>query len=125
MKKDEREERLLKIFTRFKSRIESEFAVQNATVYAFSENQAKCIVGEKIENMVLERYIAYSTTMLLRSPVGLQEDKSYKSRMITQFYVADMIYLIVISSYQLEAFSQATKHIIDDVLKLQKEVESI
>lgn len=125
MKKDEREERLLKIFTRFKSRIESEFAVQNATVYAFSENQAKCIVGEKIENMVLERYIAYSTTMLLRSPVGLQEDKSYKSRMITQFYVADMIYLIVISSYQLEALSQATKHIIEDVLKLQKEVESI
>ena len=130
MKKEvcERNEKINNIFIKFKSRIMCEFPVHDVTVYMFSksESNGSLIIGEKIEVMVLERYISYSNTVVLCSPIGIQEaDKKYKSRLITQIKIKDELYLLVISSYQMEAFKGVTKNIINDILKVRRDGEAI
>ncbi|MBE6852685.1 MAG: hypothetical protein E7505_04330 [Ruminococcus sp.] len=121
--KDEKSIKIKEIFERLKLKIESEYSAQNVTVYMLDGYEVNCIVGEKIDNTVIERYMSYSNTMLLRSPVGLQEDKAFKSRVVTQIKIKEKIYLIVISSYKLEAFKQDISFMIEDIVNAGKEGE--
>ena len=108
--RDEKTIKIKEIFDRLKMKIESEYSAQNVTVYMISSDNVFCIIGDRVESMVIERYMSYSNTMLLRSPVGLQEDKAFKSRIVTQIKIRDEIYLIIISSYKLEAFKQDVRN---------------
>lgn len=123
--KDDKKEKFKEIFSKFQTKIEKDYSAQNITVYMISSDDVSCIIGDKVEDMIIERYMSYSNTMLLRSPVGLQEDRAYKSRIVTQVKIGDDIFLIVISSYKLEAFKQDIKKIIEDVLEVRKEGELI
>ena len=123
--RDEKTIKIKEIFDRLKMKIESEYSAQNVTVYMISLDNVFCIIGDRVESMVIERYMSYSNTMLLRSPVGLQEDKAFKSRIVTQIKIRDEIYLIIISSYKLEAFKQDMSGIIEDILNVKKEGELI
>lgn len=129
MKKNDGTEKILKIFTKFSDRTKSEYAVHDVTVYIYSLSESKLnmICGQKVENTVLEKYLSYDNTIVLRSPVGLKEASHFRSRMITQFRLSDVIYLIIISSYQIEAFKKASaSNIINDIINnVQKECETI
>ena len=122
--KDERIVKIKGIFNRLKDKLESEYSATGVTVYMIdTDKNIMCITGDKIENMVIERYLSYCNTMLLRSPVGLQEDKVFKSRIVTQLKINGDVYLIIISSYKLEAFKQDMPVIIEYILDVKKEGE--
>ncbi len=122
---DEKREKNNKIFEKFKAKVMSEFSVNDVAVYVFSEDDlnGSILIGKEIDTISLEKYISYSNTVLLCAPAGLQNDDNiYKSRLITQIKICDAVYLIVMSSCQMEAFKGSTaKNIIDDIIKLVKE----
>lgn len=128
MKRKDKDDYSLKIkdiFYEFSLKNENEFGSQSTVVYRISTDSAECLIGDPLETMVIERYMSYENTVIIRSPVGLQEDKIYKSRIITQIEIKNIVYLIVISSYKLEAFKQDIQKIIERLKGIKKEGEYI
>ncbi len=128
MKKNDGSEEIMKIFMKFSDKTKSEYAVHDVTAYKYNliESKLNIICGQKVEDTVLEKYISFDNTVVLRSPVGIKEAPHFRSRMITQFRLSNIIYLIIISSYQIEAFKKTSaSNIISDIINVQKECETI
>lgn len=87
--------------------LKNDLNVAAYTVYTYtqaSHTDIKYLMGDIIAHTEFEHYLSYAGTTILVNPVGLIDGDIYKSRMITQLYICGNRYLIVLSSFAMEAF---------------------
>lgn len=114
-----------RIFKEVSSRIKSEFNAAAISVYFYrsdSSENIQRIYGADIENKItIERYCSFSNTIILVSPTGIEENKTFKSRLITRFIANDITYMVSISSYAMETFKGKNSFYILQLLKNMQE----
>lgn len=98
------------IFKRIDSCVKDLYPVNASSVYAFDDSGHRLLYGEKLEdNIIIDRYMSFSNTVLMINPTGISENEKYKSRVITQVRKNNTVYLMVFSSIQYEAFRDAER----------------
>lgn len=106
------------IFRKFFQKIKTDYNVACMSVYVCENGVIRKFVGEPLENnVVIEQYSSFSHTVVVSSPVGLQDNLKFKSRFITNFKISEISYMICLSSYAFETFRNSQK-IIDKTNKL-------
>ena len=109
------------IFKSFATKANATFNVATLSVYAYekgSDKEAVFIFGKKIESSVVnERYCCFSSSVVLTNPVGLPEAPEYKSRLVTRLFVNKTAFVVVFSSFALEAFKRGNAERILEMLK--------
>ena len=105
------------VFKRIDSCIKDLYPVNASSVYVFDNSGHQLLYGEKLEdNIIIDRYMSFSNTVIMINPTGISENEKYKSRVITQLRKNNTVYLIVFSSIQFEAFRDAER-LVDLILK--------
>ncbi len=85
----------------------NELNVAAFSLYIYSQSgycDIEYLMGDKLDHVIYEHYLSYSGTTILVNPEGLTDGEVYKSRMITQLYIDDVRYVIILSSFAMEAF---------------------
>jgi hypothetical protein len=99
--------------------IKSEIHSADVGVYEVQEDYfLKVLLGEELNRLVTERYLALSETTIFSNPLGISDNSKYMNRMVTTFYCDNHKYLLIVSSYALEKFeNKTTVEIILDIIK--------
>lgn len=99
----------------FLRRLMTEFSVRKYSIYYGSENGLEMHLGIPVPEILIERYLSYRCTMITTELDGY--------RLITQIWVHDRVYLLVL--YSDENFSDTDIcYILNDVAALQKELQA-
>ncbi|MEG0614207.1 MAG: hypothetical protein RR540_00510 [Oscillospiraceae bacterium] len=121
--------KIIKIFKEFLIRVKSEFNISDFSVYTYNQTQSNNIyqlVGENCgTDVILVKYYSFPTTTVIVNPIGLNEAKEYKSRLISRFIIGDTNYMICLSSFAMEAFKDGEKYIIDLINHTKRKVREI
>lgn len=113
------------IFRKFFQKIKTDYNVACMSVYVCENGVIRKFVGEPLENnVVIEQYSSFSHTVVISSPVGLQDNLKFKSRFITNFRVSETSYMICLSSYAFETFRNSQK-ITDKITTLIRKLGDI
>ena len=113
------------IFRKFFQKIKIDYNVACMSVYVCENGVIRKFIGEPLENnVVIEQYSSFSHTVVVSSPVGLQDNLKFKSRFITNFRVSETSYMICLSSYAFETFRNSQK-ITDKINKLIRKLGDI
>lgn len=113
------------IFRKFFQKIKTDYNVACMSVYVCENGTIRKFVGEPLENnVVIEQYSSFSHTVVISSPVGLQDNLKFKSRFITNFRISETSYMICLSSYAFETFRSSQK-ITDKINKLIRKLGDI
>ena len=113
------------IFRKFFQKIKTDYNVACMSVYVCENGVIRKFVGEPLENnVVIEQYCSFSHTIVVSSPVGLQDNQKFKSRFIANFRVSEISYMICLSSYAFETFRNSQK-ITDKINKLIRKLGDI
>ena len=113
------------IFRKFFQKIKTDYNVACMSVYVCENGVIRKFIGEPLENnVVIEQYSSFSHTVVISSPVGLQDNLKFKSRFITNFRVSETSYMICLSSYAFETFRNSQK-ITDKINKLIRKLGDI
>ena len=113
------------IFRKFFQKIKTDYNVACMSVYVCENGVIRKFVGEPLENnVVIEQYSSFSHTVVISSPVGLQDNLKFKSRFITNFKISETSYMICLSSYAFETFRNSQK-ITDKINKLIRKLGDI
>ncbi|MDO5558370.1 MAG: hypothetical protein Q4F95_02095 [Oscillospiraceae bacterium] len=126
--KNHMDEKIHALFSNFDLCIRNKYPVKSTIVYIYSDTDAEFrrLYGGTLESkMILEKYLSYTNTTILVNPTGLKENLMYKSRLITQIHISDKVFLIILSSYNFEAFRYVSQDIITEILKIEKAGETI
>lgn len=98
------------IFRKFFQKIKIDYNIACMSVYVCENSVIRKFVGEPLENnVVIEQYSSFSHTVVISSPVGLQDNLKFKSRFITNFKISETSYMICLSSYAFETFRNSQK----------------
>ena len=113
------------IFRKFFQKIKTDYNVACMSVYVCENGVIRKFIGEPLENnVVIEQYSSFSHTVVISSPVGLQDNLKFKSRFITNFKISETSYMICLSSYAFETFRNSQK-ITDKINKLIRKLGDI
>ena len=113
------------IFRKFFQKIKTDYNVACMSLYVCENGTIRKFVGEPLENnVVIEQYSSFSHTVVISSPVGLQDNLKFKSRFITNFKISETSYMICLSSYAFETFRNSQK-ITDKINKLIRKLGDI
>lgn len=113
------------IFRKFFQKIKIDYNVACMSVYVCENGVIRKFIGEPLENnVVIEQYSSFSHTVVISSPVGLQDNLKFKSRFITNFKISETSYMICLSSYAFETFRNSQK-ITDKINKLIRKLGDI
>lgn len=113
------------IFRKFFQKIKTDYNVACMSVYVCENGVIRKFVGEPLENnVVIEQYCSFSHTIVVSSPVGLQDNQKFKSRFIANFRVSETSYMICLSSYAFETFRNSQK-ITDKITTLIRKLGDI
>lgn len=113
------------IFRKFFQKIKTDYNVACMSVYVCENGVIRKFIGEPLENnVVIEQYSSFSHTVVISSPVGLQDNLKFKSRFITNFKISETSYMICLSSYAFETFRNPQK-ITDKINKLIRKLGDI
>lgn len=100
---------------KFLRRLMTEFSVRKYSIYYGNENGMELHLGIPVPEILIERYLSYRCTMITAEHDGY--------RLITQLWVHDRVYLLVL--YSDEYFSDTDIcYILNDVAALQKELQA-
>jgi hypothetical protein len=72
------------------------------------ELKLKTICGENLTNITAEKYISLGTTTIFSNAMGIFDNPKYMNRIITKFSHGEKSYILVVSSFALEAFESQT-----------------
>lgn len=113
------------IFRKFFQKIKTDYNIACMSVYVCENSVIRKFVGEPLENnVIIEQYCSFAYTVVVSSPVGLQDNPKFKSRFITNFKISETSYMICLSSYAFETFRNSQK-ITDKINKLIRKLGDI
>lgn len=101
------EQLILKYIKDLFNNFRQELNIADFSLYSYSRfesNIIKHLAGKVETDLIAEKYLSFSKTTILVNPEGLQDDDTFKSRIILQLSYNNIHYLIVFSSYAMETF---------------------
>ncbi len=97
----------------FLRRILAEFSIQKYSVYDGNGSDMKLYCGVSLPELLIERYLSFRCTMV--------SEESDGNRLITQVWVQNTVYLLVL--YSKDALSENDVcYILNDIVQLQKQL---